>query len=1055
MTTNSNLKLRILLPLAAVLVIIFGASIFSLYRQETQYADEIFERDLQSVRNHYQRDVERRAEKMGAVLEAILRDEQLQAALHAKDRDALFKRATPLFNDLKTKYSITHFYFHDPARINLLRVHMPQSYGDTVNRFTLLTAEKTGKLAYGVELGQTNTFTLRVVAPWRDQGKLIGYVELGEEIQGVLQDIKDAVGVEYVVVMDKQFLNRQEWEAGMRMLGRTPDWDHLPSAVIAQQTVQLPDDILTLLLSRQATSGPAGMEEFFVGDRHFHAGGMALKDDTGRKVGSLLVLSDMSAHFADIRATFITVIAVYVVLGGVLFAVFYLILGRVERQMAASRNELLQEGKMREELQARHIAELEWEQIKLRQAQEELQKSEESLSRAQQVARLGSWDWDVARNELHWSAEMYRLFGVVPQNGSVAYETFLEFIHPEDRSRAQQALKAAVQEKKPFSVEHRAILADGSERTMHIQAEVILDDGGNVARVTGTVQDITQRRQAEENLRLADKVFENSIEGIMITDARGTILRVNKAFTGITGYSQEEIVGKSPRVLRSNRHDDAFYRDMWAMLLEYGYWQGEIWNRRKTGEVYPEWQAIIAIRDERGEAVNYLAVFADISKQKVAEERAQHLAYYDALTELPNRMLMLDRLRQALIIADANKWRVAVLYLDLDRFKSINDTLGHPFGDKLLQAVAGRLSDCVSESDTFARFSGDKFTAVLTNLGNKQDAAVVAQGMLDALAEPFVLEGHEVFVSPSIGIASYPQDAGNGDDLVKNAEAAMYHAKEWGGNGYRFYNADMNATASKRITMENGLRRALERGEFVLYYQPQLSLRSGRIIGMEALLRWQHPELGLVAPGEFIPLLEENGLIVRVGEWVLRTACTQNRAWQEEGLPPLRVAVNLSVYQFRQSDLVDAVRHALEDAGLEPKYLELEITESTLIQDVQATITTLQQLHELGVQIAVDDFGTGYSSLSYLKRLPIHKIKIDRSFVQDICCDPDDSAIASAIISLGHSLNMQVIAEGVETEEQLRYLREEGCDKIQGYLFSRPLPADAFLRIVKEKAGSQ
>ena len=1051
-TKNAGLKARILLPLALVLAVLLGAFHYSLYRHEKDDSEYDFAQDLQAAKTYYQRALALRTEKLGATLEGVLRDEPLQAALRARDRDALFKRAAPLFRQLHGQYGITHFYFEDASRINVLRVHQAERYGDTINRYTTLAAEKTGKTAAGVELGPIGTFTLRVVAPMRDSRGLIGYVELGEEIEGVLRGVQDIVGTDYLLAIDKQFLERKNWESGMRMLKRDADWDRLPMAAIIHQTLDLPRDQVIRILSR--SNRPGAIMALDVGAKHYYAGIIPAEDAAGRKVGSLVVLRDRTAAINAMYATLRSLSLFYLALGGTLFALFYLGTHRVERHLDKTHQHVIAQGIEREALQARHIAELEEEHDKLRHTQAELQTSEASLARAQQIAQVGSWDWDIAGNVLRWSDEIYRIFGLKPQEFGATYEAFLARIHPEDRDTVAQAVNAALAGDMPYRIEHRIVRPDGTERTVLELAEVMRDNAGHAIRMAGTAQDITERKRAEEDLRLAAQVFENSIEGITITDARANILRVNRAFTAITGYSEEEAIGQSPKLLRSDRHGSDFYREMWISIIQYGYWQGEIWNRRKNGEVYPEWLSIIAIRDEQGKTLYYLGVFADLSEKKQAEARAHHLAHYDALTELPNRLLLEERLQQALTAAHSNNWLVALLHLDLDRFKTINDILGHSFGDKLLQAVAGRLTDHIRGSDTIARLSGDEFAIVLADIGSQENAALVAQKTLDALALPFDLEGQEVFITPSIGIALYPPNADNKEDLVQRADTAMSHVKTQGGNAYGFYSSAMNVVASQRLTLEACLRRALEREEFVLHYQPQISLRNGRIIGMEALLRWQRPDQGLVSPAEFIPLLEETGLIVPVGEWVLHTACSQNSRWLAEGLPSLRVAVNLSARQFRQSGLADSVSRALQNAGLAPAQLELEITESIMIQDVQATIITLNQLHALGIQISIDDFGTGYSSLSYLKRLPISKIKIDRSFVRDICIDPDDAAIANAVIGLGHSMKMQVIAEGVETVEQLDHLHAQGCDEIQGYYFSRPLPAEGFAKLVREGLGA-
>ncbi|MCE5180948.1 MAG: EAL domain-containing protein [Betaproteobacteria bacterium] len=931
MTKKVSLKIRILIPLALVLAILFGAFYYSLYRHEKTDDAHRFKDDLQAVQVYYQRALTLRSEKLGAALESILHDEQLQAALRAKDRKALLKRAAPLFKQLHEQYNITHFYFEDAARVNILRVHQPERHGDTIDRHTTLVAEKTGKIAVGIELGPIGTFTLRAVAPLRDKNGLVGYVELGEEIEEVLHGIKQITGIDNLLAIDKQFLARKDWESGMRMMGRDADWDRLPGMAIVHQTMDLLQKQAAQALSQ--SDRPDSFVELDIGDKHYYSGVVPIKDASGRHVGGMAILRDMTQNAHEMHATLFALSLFYLTLGGALLAMFYLITDRAERHLDESRIQLVAEGHEREALQAGHIVQLEKERDKLRKAQEELQKN-------------------------------------------------------------------------------------------------------------------------QENLRLAAKVFENSTEGIVITDVKSNILHVNRAFSSITGYSEAEVVGRNPSLLRSDRHNNDFFRAMWASLIEYGYWQGEIWNRRKNGEAYPEWLSVIAIRDERGETINYLGVFADLSEKKQAEARSHHLAYYDALTELPNRRMLEERLKQSLVSAHSDNRLVALLHLDLDRFKTINDTLGHPFGDKLLQAVAERLTGHIRDSDMIARFSGDEFTIVMADVGGQHSAMLVAQKILDALAEPFHLETQEVFITPSIGIALYPVDADNRDDLIKNADAAMGYAKAQGGNSYRFFNSDMNVIVTRRLSMENHLRRALERKEFVLHYQPQVSLHNDRIIGMEALLRWQHPERGLVAPGEIIPLLEETGMIVQVGEWVLRTACAQSSRWVTEGLPPLRVAVNLSARQFRQSDLPAMVTQVLQDTGLPPNQLELEITESIMIQDVTATVATLHQLHALGIQISIDDFGTGYSSLSYLKHMPIDKIKIDQSFIRDLCVSHSGNAIANVVINLAHSLKMRVIAEGVETLKQLDYLRAYGCDEIQGYYFSRALPAEEFSRLVKESLAT-
>jgi diguanylate cyclase (GGDEF)-like protein/PAS domain S-box-containing protein len=449
--------------------------------------------------------------------------------------------------------------------------------------------------------------------------------------------------------------------------------------------------------------------------------------------------------------------------------------------------------------------------------------------------------------------------------------------------------------------------------------------------------------------------------------------------------------------------------------------------------------------DEQGEVTGLIGVAADITERKRAETRLMQLANFDTLTSLPNRALFHDRLAHALAKAHRSKKMVALLFLDLDRFKTINDSLGHYAGDELLKSVAERLQKNAREDDTVARLGGDEFTVILEGITYNEDATIVARKILEVMGQPFYLDGHEVFVTTSMGIAIYPLDGDNCDDLLKNADTAMYRAKEQGRNGYRFYTADMNAKAVEQLIMESSMRHALERKEFEVYYQPQIDVHSRELTGFEALLRWRHPDLGLLYPNQFLPLAEDNGLIVVIGEWVLHHACAQAALWQRTGLPPVRVAVNLSGRQFRQENLVESVARALHESGLSPHLLELEITENFLLDNIQSAVITLNRLHDLNVQLAMDDFGTGYSSLSYLKRFPLNSLKIDQSFVRDISTDPDDAAIAEAIIALAKTLRLRVIAEGVETEEQLYFLRSRGCDQAQGFLINEAISADQVL----------
>ena len=544
-------------------------------------------------------------------------------------------------------------------------------------------------------------------------------------------------------------------------------------------------------------------------------------------------------------------------------------------------------------------------------------------------------------------------------------------------------------------------------------------------------------------MKLAATVFESGAEAVCITDASQRIISANRALCVMTGFTVDEMMGETPGLFRSGRHDRSFYQQMWLDIDQKGHWSGEIWNRRKSGEIYPVWLGISAVRDDGGLTTHYIGTAFDITERKSAEEQIRFLAQHDALTKLPNQTLLLDRIGQALNGLHRKECRAGVLLLDLDRFKLVNDTLGHDVGDRLLEQVADRLRQTLRETETIARLGGDEFVVLVPEVESIESLSFIARKIIDSLSVPYQLGETELQVTPSIGISVAPDDGDDPRTLMRNADAAMYHAKDLGRNNFQFFAQTMNVVVRERLSIENDLRRALERDEFVLHYQPQVNCRTGQVTGMEALIRWQHPRRGMVPPNDFIQVAEETGIIVLIGAWVLREACRQARIWHDQGLD-IRIGVNLSARQFQQADLMRQVRDALDTSGIDPGKLELEITESMLMEDPMAAAELLRQIATMGIRLAVDDFGTGYSSLAYLKRFPLHRLKIDRSFVRDISTDPNDAAIVSAIVAMAESLRMEVIAEGVEEAQQLHYLDRVGCCSIQGYFFSKPKPADQF-----------
>ncbi len=581
-----------------------------------------------------------------------------------------------------------------------------------------------------------------------------------------------------------------------------------------------------------------------------------------------------------------------------------------------------------------------------------------------------------------------------------------------------------------------------------LQLSLLRDELGEPSGLIGYLSDITTRIENEKTMRLQSRIFEHSDESILITDAQRRILSVNPAFTEITGYTEREVIGRTQSLLRSDRHPAKFYEDIWTRVEQDGSWHGEVWSRRKSGEEFPGWASISLVRNRDGQISNYFSIFTDITERKKAEERIHYLAYYDGLTGLPNRAMLYKLIDQALIEARRNRLHGAILFVDLNRFKPINDTLGHAIGDQLLQKVAERLRASVRSEDVVARLGGDEFIIALFDITRREHAAVVAQKVLAALDPPFHVEAYEFKIGAAIGISVYPRDGFDTETLLRMADIAMYRAKKGGEDGYTYYSHEMNQRALDHLKIETDLRHALDHHELLLHYQPKVDMETGAIVGAEALVRWRHPERGMVPPAEFVPIAEESGLIVRLSAWVLDAALRQARVWRDAGLPPTKIAVNLSARDFSPS-LAVRVQALLTSHDVPPEWLELEITEGMLTHSSDDVIAMMDSLTALGVTLALDDFGTGYSSLAYLKRFPIDTLKIDQSFVRGIPHDGNDCAIAGAIVSMAQRLGHRVIAEGVETMAQFAFLKSLGCQGIQGYLFSQPVPPDKFEALLR------
>ena len=685
-----------------------------------------------------------------------------------------------------------------------------------------------------------------------------------------------------------------------------------------------------------------------------------------------------------------------------------------------------------------------------------LRSSEARLSEAQRIAQLGNWRWDFTTDDLWWSDEVYRIYNVDPRNleSETLLETALGRLHPNDKDRLLETVRTAFDDNRPVNMDHRIICTDGKTRTVQEQAEVYFDDAGQPVGMRGTVQDITARSLAEQELRKLTQVVEQSPASVIITDTNGTLEYVNPKFVEVTGFDSDEVLNTNLSELQSGLTVETAYDDMWDTILHGEEWRGELHSKKKNGGSFWEYASVAPIKTPSGVVTNFIVTKEDITLRKDYEDRLLRQANFDDLTDLPNRVLALDRLSQAIAGAHQGNHSVVIMHIDLDNFRNVNDLLGRNAGDRLIKEMAERLDRCVHKGDTVARLGSDEFLAVLPGLHAAVHAEVVAQEILDSIAKPFVMGGQEIFLTASMGLTVYPSDGYDPQVLMRDAEAAMYRAKERGRNAYRFFTPEMNAQVVQRLEFETSLRTAHERGELFLHYQPIVKPDTGDVVGAEALLRWQSPDLGLVWPDQMIPIAEETGLIVPIGDWVLRTACRDACIWHEQGAPDLRVTVNISPQQFTSGDLVSTIKSALNDSGLAPEFLELEVKESLVMADEQATVATLMQVRQLGVRLSIDDFGTGYSAINYLKRFPFDVLKIDRTFVRGLAGNPEDQAVATAIIAMAHSLDIIVVGEGIETAEELKFLLSENCDQVQGFYFSEPLPQEDFTDLLKEGGDS-
>jgi diguanylate cyclase (GGDEF)-like protein/PAS domain S-box-containing protein len=1043
------LKRRILIPLAVVIVLTVAAFSIATVWHVQSAIDREAEAQVHFAAQNYRGDIEEDARHLAALLELITNDAAIRRAFEQRDREALLQLATPYYRPLNQTLHTTHFYFTAPDRSNLLRVHNPPRHGDRIDRYTTLQAERSGRLTYGVELGVLGTFTLRVVKPWFHQGALIGYVELGEEVDHIVERLRRTLNIGLFVFIDKAQLDREEWESGMRMLGRQSQWQQYPDHILVNAPLSA-ESIPSPLERQLQHSEQIALNQTLdisLPSEYYKATFLPLEDAQGERVGMMLLMSPQKHWFIHGRNTIIGAALFFLFIGGGVFILFYRLADDTENALDETTQQLLDEALENEHLHTQHIHDLEEQNRLLEGASREIQLNRERLEEAQRIAHIGSWEWDIASGELSWSDEVYRIFGYRPQEFEATYEAFLQTIHPADRRYVEQAVQQTLDSGEPYELEHRILRIDGEERIVREQGEVYYDEKRQPLRMLGTVHDITQRKKAEQLSRQLGHIFDNASNEIyLIAPDDLRIIQANHTAARRLDYSPQELCELNYLELATDLSSERF-REL-VKPLEKGETREvrfEAVHRGKNGDSYP-----VEIRLQQSDLDNhplYIAIVLDISERMQQELALRHQAMHDSLTDLPNRLMLAEQMEREIARAQRKQYPLTLLQLNVDDFGAINDTLGHDNGDALLQQLAERLKQTVRQADTVARIGGDEFAVLMPDAGLDELEPLLAH-LQQTLNRPYQIGDYPLSIEVAIGIAVYPDHAESSRELMQHADVALKRAKAFH-SVTEIYRPDFDPFSVRRLVLNSHMRSAIDKEEFELYFQPKVEAADGRIREAEALIRWHHPEHGFISPAEFIPLAEKTGYIKQITLWVIEQVARQLDAWRGQGLAPL-VSVNLSARNLLDPELRQYIADITAKYRISPQQLGFEVTETAVMLDPDYTQKLLLELNYLGHPIAIDDYGTGYSSLAYIHRLPADELKIDCSFIRDMLSNEDSMLIVRSTVELAHNLNMRVTAEGVETAAQAEELRHLGTDLLQGYHFSRPLPAGEFTALLQK-----
>jgi diguanylate cyclase (GGDEF)-like protein/PAS domain S-box-containing protein len=1025
------LQRRILIPLALVITTTVGAFAIIIAWHINDGISHDAEMQAHIATTVYQSDIETDVNMILPIMEMIQDNEKIREAFARRDHKALLQLTTPLYEHLSQKHHITHFYFTNPDRINLLRVHNPPRYGDEINRHTTLEAERTGQLSYGLELGTVGTFTLRVVMPWYHQGKLLGYLELGEEIDHIVTKLRNLLKLDIYVFIRKNLLDAPKVAEMTQVLGRNFSWERYPDYLLvsAPEVEAAIPPKLENILNGNASIAFNQQIDVTAPEEHYKATFLPLLDIKDEQVGMLLLL-DSTDHWYQIGKKTLAVSGlVLIIVGGSVFLFFLRLARTTERTLDSSQRQLLEE----------HARIKENNRI-LTETEEHLRLSRDRLREAQRIAQLGSWEWDIVHNQLYWSAEVYRIFGLAESNEPLSYQVFLYTIPEQQRDTVDHEVQQALEKGGLYAVEHSIIRPDRSLRLVQERGEVFIEDGKAV-RMVGTVHDITEQRIAEEKMEQLGHIFDNASNEIYLIEVNTlTILQANHTAITHLDYSSKELARLSYLEVATELTTDRL-RTLVAPLHagERQEIDFDSIHRRKDGDNYPV-EVRLQQSEMNGQAI-YIAIALDISERLAQQHELHHRSLHDPLTELPNRFHLVKNLQQEVARAKRDAVSLVLAQFNINGFGEINDTLGHDNGDLILQQFARRLTSSIRETDTVARIGGDEFCLILPSATIETCDTVIDNIML-SLNQPFSTANFSLIVESSIGIAVFPEHATNANELMQHADIALKRAKKFG-SGVEVYRPELDSSSIRHLILSSHLRNAIDKEELRLYYQPKVEGKSGRVTEAEALLRWLHPEHGMISPAEFIPIAERTGYIKQLTLWVIREATQQMARWQAVGID-LRVGVNLSARNLLDPDLLNYIIRQVQESSIAHDRLSFEVTESAMMRDPNYTIAILSDLNTLGHRIAIDDYGTGYSSLAYLQRLPVDELKIDSSFIFRMLEDEDSAIIVRSTIALAHNLGKSVTAEGVESAPLVEALSALECDLLQGFHFSKPIPADEF-----------